>query len=87
MLCVQVQVELAISQTACCSLYHLLVYFASPTETNLGIFAEGNLLLSTSNLPLGVTSEEQYFSAISKLSNGTSGGASNLLAQEDLELI
>src|SRR3954469_990091 len=41
-----------------CSLYHLLVSFEVLRETNLGIFARGNLLLSTSNLPLGVTNEE-----------------------------
>src|SRR3954469_6551259 len=45
-----------------CSLYHLLVSFGVLRETNLGIFARGNLLLSTSNLPLGVTNEESSHS-------------------------
>src|SRR3954467_3683268 len=47
----------------CC---HLLVFLRVLLETNLGIFTEGNFLLSTSNLPLGVTNEESFHSASSK---------------------
>ena len=56
-----------------CSLYHLLVSLRFLRETNVGIFSEGNLLLSTSNLPLGVTSEEHYFSAIKRISGAVAG--------------
>src|ERR1043165_5124510 len=49
-----------------CSLYHLLVSFGILWKTNLGIFAKGNLLLSTSNLPLGVTNKESCHSVSSK---------------------
>src|SRR3954465_6192714 len=44
---------------------HLLVFLRVLLETNLGIFTEGNLLLSTSNLPLGVTNEESCHSVSS----------------------
>src|SRR3954465_11841664 len=45
---------------------HLLVFLRVLLETNLGIFTEGNLLLSTSNLPLGVTNEESCHSVSSE---------------------
>ena len=48
----------------------------SPPETNLGIFAEGNLLLSTSHLPLGVANEDHYFSAIKQISGAVAGDSS-----------
>src|SRR4051812_19420553 len=48
----------------------------SPPETNLGIFAEGNLLLSTSHLPLGVANEDHYFSAIKRISGVVAGDSS-----------
>ena len=47
----------------------------SPPETNLGIFAEGNLLLSCiSNLPLGVTNEGRE--AIKPISGAVAGDSS-----------
>ena len=45
---------------------HLLVSLWVLLETNLGIFTEGNLLLSTSNIPLGVTNEESCHSVSSE---------------------
>ena len=44
--------------------WHLLVSLWVLRETNLCIFVKGNLSLQHPNLPLGVTSEDHYFSAI-----------------------
>ena len=48
----------------------------SPPEINLGIFAKGNLMLSTSYLPLGVANEEHYFSVTKKISSTIAGDSS-----------
>ena len=54
-----------LSQTTPCLFDHILVSLRVLRKTNHVIFAEGNFPILHPNLPLGVTSEEQYFSAIS----------------------
>src|SRR3954471_15581381 len=59
------------------SFYHLFVSFGVLRETNLGIFAKGNLLLSTSHLPLGVTNEgRELISCIKQISGAVAGDSS-----------
>ena len=56
--------------------WHLLVSLASYWFDNLGIFTEGNLLLSTSKLPLGVTNKESWPLCIKQISGAVAGDSS-----------
>src|ERR1041385_4712250 len=67
MLCVQVQAKqvVIIKWRLTCRTTYLLPLESSWTILNLSIFAKGNLPLSTSHLPLGVTNGAEKLSRVS----------------------